>query len=126
MNKRPISVTIIASVYLLVGTVGFAVHLSPILKRHAFHSDDALVEFTELIAIVCGVFLLQGRNWARWLALAWMAFHVAISFDSPQKLVVHSLFLVLIAYFLFRPDARTYFQRREKLGTDKPGSPDFP
>jgi len=67
MNKRPISVTIIASVYLLVGTVGFAVHLSPILKRHAFHSDDALVEFTELIAIVCGVFLLQGRNWARWL-----------------------------------------------------------
>ncbi len=111
MNKRPISVTIIASVYLLMGTVGFAFHLSPILARRAFHYDDALVEFTEIIAIVCGVFLLRGRNWARWLTVAWMAFHVAMSWDSLQKLLVHCLFLVLIAYFLFRPDARSYFQR---------------
>lgn len=111
-TKRPIPVTIIASVYLLVGTVGFVAHLSPILKSHAFHSDDALVEITEIIAVLCGVFLLRGRNWARWLTVAWMAFHVAMSFDSLQKLVVHVLFLVVIAYFLFRPGAKTYFQHR--------------
>ena len=117
MNKRPISITILASVYLVVGTVGFAVHFREILARQAFQYDDALVELTELIAIVCGVFMLQGRNWARWLALAWIAFHVAISFDSMQKLAVHGLFLVLIAYFLFRPDARTYFHHPEEVST---------
>jgi hypothetical protein len=118
MNKRPISITILASLYLMVGTVGFAFHFSEILTRHAFQYEDALIELTELVAIVCGVFLLQGRNWARWLALAWIAFHVAISFfDSLQKVAVHGLFLVLIAYFLFRPDARTYFQHPEKMST---------
>ena len=118
MNKRPISITILASVYLMVGTVGFAVHFREILARQAFQYDDALIELTELIAIACGVFMLQGRNWARWLALAWMAFHVAISFFDPlQKLAVHGLFLVLIAYFLFRADARTYFQHPEQVDT---------
>ena len=85
MKTRPISITILACVYLMVGTVGFAFHFREILARRAFQYDDALIEFTELIAIVCGVFLMQGRNWARWLALAWIAFHVAFSlFDSLQ------------------------------------------
>ena len=118
MNKRPVSVTILALLYLMVGAVGFVVHGREILARHAFHYDDALIELTEVIAFVCGVCMLQGRNWARWLALAWMAFHVAFSFfDSPQKAAVHVLFFVLIAYFLFRPDARTYFQHPEEMGT---------
>jgi hypothetical protein len=116
MKTRPISITILASVYLMVGTVGFAFHFREILARRAFQYDDALIEFTELIAIVCGVFLMQGRNWARWLALAWIAFHVAFSlFDSLHKAAIHGLFLVLIAYFLFRRDAKTYF--RDLVGT---------
>jgi Trk-type K+ transport system membrane component len=115
-SKRPISITILASVYLIVGAVGFVVHFREILARHAFQFDDALIELTEVVALVCGVFLLRGRNWARWLALAWIAFHVTISFfDSLQKVAVHGLFLVVIAYFLFRSDARTYFQHREEV-----------
>jgi Protein of unknown function (DUF2593). len=111
MNKRPISVTIVAGLYLVVGTVGFVVHGREILARHAFHYDDALIELTEFVAFVCGVFLLQGRNWARWLAVAWIAAHVAFSFfDSLQKAAVHGLFLVLIAYFLFQREAKPYFQ----------------
>jgi len=124
MKKRPISITILASVYLVVGTVGFAVHLREILARQAFQYDDALIELTELIAIVCGVFMLQGRNWGRWLALAWIGGHVAISFfSSPhffsalQKVAIHGLFLALIAYFLFRPNARSYFQHQEVVGS---------
>jgi hypothetical protein len=124
MKKRPISITILASGYLVVGTVGFAVHFRAILARQAFQYADALTELTELIAIVCGVFMLQGRNWARWLALAWIAVHVAISFfSSPhffsamQKVAIHGLFLALIAYFLFRPNARSYFQHQEVVGS---------
>lgn len=118
MNKRPISVTIVAALYLMVGTVGFAVHGRDAVARHAFQYDDALIELTELIAIVCGAFLLQGRNWARWLALAWIGFHAAFSFfDSLQRGAVHSLFLVVIAYFLFRPDTGIYFQHSDEAGT---------
>ena len=32
-----------------------------------------------IIAIVAGVFLLRGARWARWLVLAWLAFHVVVS-----------------------------------------------
>jgi hypothetical protein len=115
MNKRPISITIVAAVYLIVGAVGLVAHFSDSLSRRAFQYDDGLIELTELTAIVCGLFMLKGRNWARWLALAWIAFHVAISFfDSMQKVAVHGLFLLLIAYFLFRPDATIYFQPRQR------------
>ncbi len=75
-NKRPISVTILACVYLAVGVGGFAVHFRELLARHP---DAVGIEVTELTAIVCGVFLLRGQNWARWLALAWIAFHVVLS-----------------------------------------------
>jgi hypothetical protein len=115
MNKRPISVTIIAGVYLLVGTVAFVYYFRQILASPALRSHDALIELTELIAIVSGVALLRRHDWARWLTASWMAFHVAISFGSLQKLVVHSLFLVVISYFLFfRADARAYFEHKER------------
>ncbi len=118
MNKRPISVTIVAFLYLIVGIVGFAVHGREILVRHAFQYDDALIELTEVIALGCGVFILQGRNWARGLAVAWIAAHVAFSFfDSLQKAAIHCLFLVLIAYCLFQPDAGTFFKSPKKANT---------
>ncbi len=37
--------------------------------------------------------MLRGSNWARWLALAWIAFHVFLSFlHSWQQVLVHCLF----------------------------------
>jgi len=104
-KKRPLSVVLIASLYLLVGVGGF------VLNLHAFGQPDFYwIEGTELVAVIAGVFLLLGQNWARWLALLWMAFHVAISFEAPRNLVVHSLFLVLIAWVLLRQEARQYFR----------------
>ena len=46
---------------------------------------------TELVGLLAGIFMLRGHNWARWLAVAWMAFHVAISFPEISKLAIHSL-----------------------------------
>jgi len=104
-------------VYFAVGCVGFFYHLRPILAARAVHSDDFLVELSEVAAVVCGLFLLRGENWARWLAFVWMAFHVAISFfDSLEKVAVHAVFFALIAYLLFRAEARAYFLPREKIG----------
>jgi hypothetical protein len=107
-NKRPISITILACAYLAVGVGGFAVHFRELLARHP---DAVGIEVTELTAIVCGVFLLRGQNWARWLALAWIAFHVILSaFHGIPELVIHAVFCAVFAWLLFRPEAARYFR----------------
>jgi len=74
----------------------------------AFHYEDVWIEATELLAFVAGVFMLRGHNWARWLALAWIAFHVEISFPVVRQIAIHSLILAVIAWLLFRSRARHY------------------
>ena len=104
--KRPIAVTALACLYIVVGTIGFVGHFP---ERH--EPDWIWIAVTEIVAIIAGVFLLRGDNWARWLAVAWIAFHVAISWHDPVgKLAVHIFFLVAIAYLLFRRDAAEYFR----------------
>ena len=115
MNKRPVPITILACLYLIVGTIDFVVHLRQPLARHAFRYDDALIEVTQLIAIVCGLFMLRGRNWARWLAFAWIAFHVPLFFDSLHNAVMHVLLFGLIVYCLFRSDSSAYFKHAEQV-----------
>ena len=64
-----------------------------------------------ILAVLCGVFMLRGFNWARWLLLVWIAYHVILSvFHSPFELAVHGLLFAVIAYFLFRPQASVYFR----------------
>ncbi len=109
MNKRPVSVTILAVVYILVGTSGFVFHFR---ESWPFHLSGIAIESTELLAILGGAFLLQGRNWARWLVLAWMAFHVILSVTDPlPKLAVHVALFAVVAWILLSPAARQYFTR---------------
>ncbi len=112
-NKRPITVWVVSCLYIAVGAIGFAYHLRELM---ALQPDSVWVELTGLLAILSGAFMLQGRNWARWLALAWMAFHVAISFPVLRQVMIHSLFLAVIAWLLFRPDVRRYFRGRSEPG----------
>lgn len=110
MNQRPLSVTIVGCVYIAVGAAGCALH-SADFKTSGFAYDAVLPEFVSLIAILGGVYVLRGRNWARWLAIAWISFHVILSaFHSPSELAIHSLFCAILAYFLFRPTAARYFR----------------
>lgn len=114
MKKRPLSVLIISCLFLASGAVGVVHHLTEFKISKPLESDLVWPSLVVLLAIVSGTFMLLGRNWARWLALAWIAFHAVISFfHSMQQAVVHGLLFVLIAYFLFRPDVRAYFNPRE-------------
>lgn len=107
-NKRPISVLIIACLYFVVGVAGFAHHFHGLV---AFQSDAIWAELTEFVAIVCAVFLLLRQNWARWLALAWIAFHVILSaFHALPELLIHALLCLVIAWCLFGPAATRYFR----------------
>lgn len=109
-NKRPLGLTILGCVYAAVGAGGFAAHFSA-LGRDLWR-EGVPIEATELLALISGVFLLRGRNWARWLALAWIAFHVILSaFHNWSELAAHCAFCAIIAWVLFRPQAAQYFSR---------------
>jgi hypothetical protein len=55
--------------------------------------------------------MLRGHNWARWLILVWIAYHVVLSaLHSVSEVVVHGLLFVVIAYVLFRPRVSAYFR----------------
>jgi hypothetical protein len=108
---RPWSVVVVSCLYLLVGTLGLVYHFPELMARHP---DSIGIEASELFAILCGVFMLQGRNWARWLALTWIAFHVIISFPVLQKTIIHALFMALIAWALFQREASHYFSPRNE------------
>lgn len=63
------------------------------------------------IAIVAGVFLLRGARWARWLVLAWLAFHVVVSaLNSLWDAMPHFVLLVVVGYFLLGPPTLEYFR----------------
>ncbi len=110
-NKRPLSVTIVAWVYIAVGAGGFVFYFTQLHGASAFQLDGLLVELVRFLAIVCGVFMLRGKNWARWLAIAWIVFHVGLSaFHAFRELAIHSLFFVLIGWCLFHSGARRYFR----------------
>ena len=107
--KWPVSVFIVALVYLLTGVVGFVYHFREISAPDGIGIG---IELTEFLAFVAGVFLLLGRNWARWLAVASIAFHVVLSiWNSWSQVAVHAVMCALIAWALFRPQASQYFRR---------------
>jgi uncharacterized protein YacL len=104
-NKRPVSILLLACLFATVGVVGFVRNI------HAFGQQDFIwIELTEVLAVIAGIFMFLGRNWARWLALAWMSFHVILSVSVPRTFVVHLLILALIILLLFRSEARQYFR----------------
>jgi hypothetical protein len=118
MNRRPLPVLLIACVYIATGAIGFAFYLSAFKMVHPFPYDAVWASLVSLIAVLAGVYMLRGNNWARSLALAWMAFHVVLSiFHSRSELAIHSLLFAALAYLLFRPEATQYFRGARTLPT---------
>lgn len=111
MHKRPLAVIIIACVYILTGAAGLVRSLSEGEVRHPLQSDAIWPGLLSLAAIVGGAYLLRGRNWARWLVLAWMAVHAILgAFHTLSQFAIHCLFLAILAYFLLRAEAARYFR----------------
>lgn len=111
MLKRPRSVTVIGCLFVAVGIVGFAYHAAELDTQSLFESDAILVLLVRLLAIVGGVFILRGADWARWLALVWLGYHVILSaFHSFPEALMHMALLAVIAYLLLRPEASAYFR----------------
>jgi hypothetical protein len=110
-SRRPLSVTIVALLLIVAGAVGLVYHARELDLRQPLQNDTLWVELVRALAIVSGVFMLRGHNWARWLAIVWIGFHVAISFfHSWQQVVMHAIVFAVFSLSLFRPAATAYFR----------------
>ncbi len=122
MRNRPISVTVVAWLFVLVGAVGAADALWPLFQTggvQQLRSDPiGLRDFwtvlsIRLLAVVGGAFVLAGANWARWLLAAWMILHVVVSaMHSWTEALMHLVLFSVAIYFLFRPAASAWFGPR--------------
>ena len=108
--KQPVSITILGWLYILVGALGTAAHYENFRMHTPIVNEFVGITVLGAAAVVAGIFMLRGRSWARWLALVWIASHVAISAFHPlPELIIHCALLVLFSYLLFRRQAREYF-----------------
>lgn len=105
--KRPWEIVFLGVLFMVVGAVGLVYHG----WRESLDRWLPVTLLVRLAAVVGGVFLILGRNWARWLLLAWLALHVVVSaFHSAGEAAAHAVLLVVIGYFLLGTRATEYFR----------------
>ena len=112
MRKPITSILVVGVLFLALGVLDVWRGVAPLFNSGGhprLARDDILVLAIGVAALIGGTFALRGRNWARWLLAAWMAFHVAISVGKPTELVAHMVIFGFIAFLLFRPPASAHF-----------------
>jgi len=109
--RRPVSVTVVAWLFILAGGVGTVYHASEIRTGQPLPHQLFWILAVRLLAVLCGVYLLPGKNWARWGILMWLAYHVVLSgFHDARGSILHAVLLGIIAYLLLRPPAAAFFR----------------
>lgn len=115
MERRPRPITIISWCFIIFGSIALLSGLLPfgeitLAQRVAELKGHWMVHLSRILQIVAGVGLLYGRNWARWLLVVWIAFHIVISaLHSTFQLALHVLIFSVILYFVFRRESSAYF-----------------
>jgi len=122
MKQRPTSITVIAWFLIIVSAISlittpFTMN-NPVAKELMARSPIPLsIQYAMMfigigIGIVSGIAMLKGQNWARIFYAAWSVVSLIIALaTSPAKttLIPSILFLGIVFFFLFRPNASAYF-----------------
>ncbi len=128
-GSRPVSVTVIAVILLVSAGMGvLSLLISGVTTLdQGFAAVEAAwgipAELQKALSvvgfavfIVCGIFLLRGANWSRWLLLVFTLANVVYQgtwLNSPGWMLPSLLWIAAYVYFLFlRDPARRYFARR--------------
>ena len=128
MTKRPLSITIISWLFIALGIFSLLVGLLPIGQITAAHHIAELtshwyVHVSRIAAAVSGIGMLYGFNWARWLLVAWLLFHIVVGgLHSTAQLGTHLLLFLIVMYFLFRPAASAYFRSSRAMPPQIPNA----
>lgn len=108
--ERPFQVTVLGWLFIAVGILSTIYHL----LKGSLDRWIVPVFLVGAIAVIAGVFLLRGARWARWLVLAWLAFHVVVgALISLSAAMPHVVLLLVVGYFLLGPPTSQYFQRAQ-------------
>jgi hypothetical protein len=123
MNKRPISIIVIAWILIILGAlslISITIILTKGLKGTSLPSpiiEYALMYTGALSYFVSGIAMLRGQNWARFLFLIWQVIYFIIRLVrnpfTTGMVPVLFIFFIVPAFFLFRPHANDYFAGRE-------------
>ena len=109
--KRPVVVTILGWLFILVGSIGFFYHFGEMDWNDPFANDAVWILLVRLAAILGGYLLLRSSNPGRWLLVLWMLYHIVISyFHSFSELLFHVCIFGAIAFALFHPRVNSYFR----------------
>jgi hypothetical protein len=109
--QRPFAVTILSWLFIAAGAVGLVYHAVGFRAGDPL-ADVILVLVVRALAIWGGIFALRGANWARWLLVAWMAYHVVISWGhSTSEVASHAILLLVTAIVYFRAPGSAWFRR---------------
>jgi hypothetical protein len=126
--RRPRSITLVAWIFIAVGTAGILNDLWPLLTAGAAEhlaklTADGLTDpgpawTTRLLGVVGGIGLLHHRNWGRWLLVAWMGFHLGVSvMHSVTEVLMHAVIFAPLTHLMFRRSAAPYFQAEQAAST---------
>ena len=101
---------VIAWLLILTGVLGVLIPFFRAWQAHALIQGTLTVAGINFVWLITGALLLQGVAWARWLAVVWMALHVAVSaLHSVQLAIVHVGLLLIIAFALFSAESTAWF-----------------
>jgi hypothetical protein len=106
-------VSVVAWLLVAVGMAGIGAQAARFIPDMLLGFEAVYVLSFSIVAIACGVFLLRGQSWTRWLAVAWFALHVVIgALHSWQSAVLHATLLAICTYALFAVRQRSGSTRR--------------
>ena len=113
MKKAPIPVIVVSVLFIVAGSVGFVYHFKELFAPNTQLNEILWIQFVRVLAIVCGLLLLLSVNQARWLAIAWLLYHVVIgAFHSTMQMISHIVLLLFVVVLLYLPKSSAFFQKR--------------
>ncbi|HZT04423.1 MAG TPA: hypothetical protein VFA39_19405 [Steroidobacteraceae bacterium] len=113
-KTRPVFIAVIAAVFVAIGQGDVWRGAGPLASRHLHPTvEDLTILGIGTAALLGGIFVFKGHNWARWLLAVWMALHVAFFIRQPYVLLVHLAIFTLILAGLFHPAASRYFRQSD-------------
>jgi hypothetical protein len=134
MKKRPLSVTVISWILIVIGALSIATEMAmrdnPMVRDMMARTpmpvsvQYALQYLGLALTVVSGIFMLRGKAWARLLYVAWGAVGLLIGLaTSPVKMAMipGTVIFAIIVFFLFRRSAGEYFSP----SAPQNGSPDI-
>lgn len=125
MPKRPLSLTIIAWFLIVISLIAvyglFTMGSNPVAMKmiKQMHIPLAVEQawgaLGIVVNIICAYGILKGQPWSRVLYVVWSIIGIIVGlYISPMKITIlfSLLFLVAIAFFLFRENADDWFSAR--------------